>query len=382
MKIGILTYHRAHNYGAYLQACALCNKLNEKEGIACEIIDYRMEKEEEFYSVKNISYKEKYFRPFRYRFRLSIADTFERAASDPIMVLTKERIVSDKTEDFVSFVRNKFDVIIAGSDEIWKTDSYRGFPNPYWLLEDLGCCKVSYAASSRSNFHALSDDIKKLLKDNLEGFAYIGVREKTTKDSMEQALGLNKEAHICCDPSFLYDFPVRTRSMSELLKGKARINPNKKNVVVMTNNGTLSRKIWKEFFLEYNLISVFMSHPGYINIADLSPIEWLEVIKNADIVLTTYFHGVCFSIINETPFVAFGSTARSSKIESLFEYENNFSERYVQDIESFIRNNDFKQYVVEMMKPVDSSTYVKQRREEFELFYQMLDSVKNGNTPR
>ena len=39
MKIGILTYHRAHNYGAMLQAYALRTFL-QKQGHWVEFIDY------------------------------------------------------------------------------------------------------------------------------------------------------------------------------------------------------------------------------------------------------------------------------------------------------------------------------------------------------
>lgn len=49
MKIGILTYHSSHNYGAFLQAYALCNALSEKTGNEVEIINFSMEKAENMY---------------------------------------------------------------------------------------------------------------------------------------------------------------------------------------------------------------------------------------------------------------------------------------------------------------------------------------------
>lgn len=42
MKIGILTFHRAHNYGAVLQAYALVTYL-KNIGHDAEIVDYRPE---------------------------------------------------------------------------------------------------------------------------------------------------------------------------------------------------------------------------------------------------------------------------------------------------------------------------------------------------
>ena len=48
-KIGILTFHRAINYGACLQAYAL-KKYIKDQGNECDIIDYHCPAIEDFYS--------------------------------------------------------------------------------------------------------------------------------------------------------------------------------------------------------------------------------------------------------------------------------------------------------------------------------------------
>ena len=147
IKAGILTFHRAINYGAYLQSCALCNRLNQEENIDCEIIDFRMKKEFEFYNYQqNRSTLKKILLPQKTKFLSNIQNTFDSAFHDPIMRLSSESLVSDSQEEFIDFVKGKYDVIIAGSDEIWKIDNIRGFPNPFWLKGDPGAIKVSYAA--------------------------------------------------------------------------------------------------------------------------------------------------------------------------------------------------------------------------------------------
>ena len=94
IKVGILTFHRAYNYGAYLQACALCNRLNQEEDIECEIIDFRMQKDVEFYnSHQNRSTLEKILRPQKTKFLSNKPKAFERAAYDPIMRLSLESLV-------------------------------------------------------------------------------------------------------------------------------------------------------------------------------------------------------------------------------------------------------------------------------------------------
>lgn len=373
MKIGVLTFHRAHNYGAYLQACALCNRLNMENNIDCEIIDFRMNKEIAFYSLNKEKKIWRIIRPFRYKFKRIIFDIFERAVCEPIMVMSKESMVSDSIEEFVKLVQNKYDVIIAGSDEIWKIDAYRGFPTAYWLFGNLNCRKFSYAASSRSDFSKINDIEKKMLEENLSGFEYIGLREQTTLDAL-QVLNIDgNKVHLCCDPSFLYDFPVRKMPMTELLKGKAKLNSRKRNIVVMVDNRKLSRKIWKELRRDYNLISVFIPHPGYHNVPDILPVEWAEVIKNADLVLTTFFHGTCFSIIYNTPFIIFGSESKDSKLSSLFEGERELRERYIIDTDKFLARKDFKEAVLSKIKLFDASKYIDKRRKDFEEFIRALN---------
>ena len=55
MNIGILTFHRAHNYGAVLQCYAL-KKTLEKMGHDVQVIDYRQEYTEKIYKTFSIKY--------------------------------------------------------------------------------------------------------------------------------------------------------------------------------------------------------------------------------------------------------------------------------------------------------------------------------------
>ena len=50
-KVGILTFHRAKNYGSVLQAYALQKYLADKLGIENELIDYIPSGQEEFYKL-------------------------------------------------------------------------------------------------------------------------------------------------------------------------------------------------------------------------------------------------------------------------------------------------------------------------------------------
>ena len=144
MKIGILTYCNSYNYGAYLQAYNLCSKLNTYENIEAELIDYSMRQELEIYKVrihKNplVTY-EKYMKKI----------AFTKAKKD--LCLSQYSVRTDDIETFRNAVYGKYDLIIAGSDQIWQVDGFRGAFNAYWLPGDYGCPKVSFAASGRTPF--------------------------------------------------------------------------------------------------------------------------------------------------------------------------------------------------------------------------------------
>ena len=197
MKIGIITYHRACNYGAFLQARALCNRLNEENDLEAEIIDFRMKKELMFYSVDRCRWTLNLKRIVRQRFffEKKLFDSFEKAQNEDPAPKSGRYLLSDRIKDFQEFVRNQYDVIIAGSDEIWKVNSFRGFPTPYWLMGDLGCRKFAYAASARVDFKECLDVEKfRELKAALDDFEFIGVRDQLTYDAVKNIISKKKES--------------------------------------------------------------------------------------------------------------------------------------------------------------------------------------------
>ena len=167
MKVGILTYHRSVNYGAYLQALALCKRLNCEQDISAEIIDFRMKCDERHYK-----YSFQTRQPKRILHKIRLNRTFVKSAE--LLPKSEAYPSSDSLDDFVKYVSGKYDILIAGSDEIWRTDTFRGFPNPYWLPGDLGCIKVAYAASAaKCCFVDMPEADRSQLEALLKDFSYI-----------------------------------------------------------------------------------------------------------------------------------------------------------------------------------------------------------------
>ena len=323
MKVGIITYHRAINYGAFLQAYALCSKLNEEDDIEAEIIDYNMAVEKKLYG--NRFNKNYIIHPIISFMRIRMLNKQKNLFREEYkkLRLTSEHVISDNFCDFNRYASKQgYDAIICGSDEIWKIDGIRGFPNAYWLIGDIGCKKYSYAASSRSDFSTLNKDSINKLKSALNDFEFIGVRDNLTFRQVIKYINDKSIATICCDPTFLYDFKPNKKRGQEILKRITK-KSKEKTIVVMMENNNMANNIFSRLKDHYNLVCVYLWHPKYINGCELNPFDWIDVLCACDFVITSFFHAVCFSIKHNTPFMAIGTRDKSSKLNELArEYDN------------------------------------------------------------
>lgn len=220
MKIGILTYFSAHNYGAFLQAYALQKTLTEYTDVDAELINYRSPKEIEFYksptklnhvNILNAARKIRVAKFYRQRF-----SAFEQAIQE-YQVTSEDEIITMSIEEFNQVIEGRYDLIVVGSDEIWKTDNFRGFPNVYWL-PNTKCRKVSYAASARNNYKDLDTATIIQIERFAKEFDYIGVRDLATKNLIGKFDGLKSKCFLNCDPTFLYDFHPNPSNGKKILR--------------------------------------------------------------------------------------------------------------------------------------------------------------------
>ncbi len=289
------------------------------------------------------------------------------------MRLSPEHIVSNNISDFVNLVKDKYDVIIAGSDEIWKTESSRGFPNPYWLIGDLGCRKFSYAASSRSDLSLLSDEQKEIIEIAINDFEYISVRDELTFKEILPYVKDKDKMFLSCDPSFLYNFNPKNDFFSKIYLDRNHLSKDKKNIVIMLEDGKIARSIKSNLRNCYNLISVYEWHFGYANDSNLNPLEWLDLIASADLVITSFYHGICFSITNNEPFIAIGTKSKKSKLRFVTKYSET-QDRYIEFKEDI--NYDWNKIVRDNMKLIDCRKIVDDQKSGFETFLKVLKGKK------
>ena len=290
MRIGILTFHSAHNYGAILQAYALRKIISKETGNDVEIINFDMP---EVMDVRRKRLDGSDFDRERYQM-------FEGQYRS-IHELSSECLYSEHVEDFRKLVEGKYDTILVGSDEVWAVDKYKVFPTPFWLPGDYGCKKLSYAVSSRTNVATLSEETKSLVKEYLSGFSILNVRDMATKELVESITG--REARIGCDPTFAYDFRINKDLGKKIIKDKYDYDGKKKIIGLMVDGG-LGRVVADTYKGRFDFVPLYNYVTGLKNVV-LPPFEWLQVIAGCDGLITSYFHGTIFALKGNTPFISF-----------------------------------------------------------------------------
>lgn len=375
MKVGIVTYHKAHNYGAFLQAYALSSRLNMESGINAEVINFTMDSEVKSYKVpfsKNIFRTIHDFK--KYKMFNSIALPFLSAAS--CTIVTSE-------EEFRTLVNKKYDVIIAGSDEIWKINKRRIFPNPYWLPGDYGCIKMAYAASGRCEYSKMGNSIRNQVKNFLSSFAYVGVRDRSTKKYLIEC-DLALDIELNCDPTFLYDFQIDKEEARKKIHNRYHITDDKKIILVMYGSKELIKILKTMVRSDAKIISVYDWNYGVLNLPSITPIEWIELIAASDLVITKYFHACCFSIINNTAFLAIEERAECREDSKLYDLCSEFNclNRFSLKLSEAVQHGNFER-IWKSVKNNETVNYLREiesYRNRSSSFFERLHEIKDELT--
>ena len=146
-NIGIITYHKAYNYGSILQSFAL-NKYLRENGFHVETIDFQTQKQKQIYEIfeNNISVLS-VLRNIQSLFELRKLET-KKNRFDMFLLnnIPLSKSIFYTTEELAKKNFN-YDYYISGSDQIWNPNC-TDFDEAYLLsfIKDKTKC-ISYAPS-------------------------------------------------------------------------------------------------------------------------------------------------------------------------------------------------------------------------------------------
>lgn len=310
-KIGILTFHAAHNYGSMLQAFALKQYVTHL-GFDCEIINYQNHRQQRLYSVLSVGIKTNLFRILHLQPYLKRYYCFREYLTT---FLSKAQYIH--SENDVRAQISNYDAVICGSDQIWNMSSTTYDSDLiYFLPFNYKGRKIAYAPSMGSNID--NEYIRTNLFKYLEDYSFLSTRELKLSLSLQNLL--NRSCETVLDPTLLLE--------KKDWNGQF-ININEHNYICFYS--LIYSKELVDFTIkashELNLKIINLSpRAKYANIKefkqkyDIGPKEFISYIKNANLVITNSFHGSVFSLINHVPlFSIIVNNVKDYRRQNLFE---------------------------------------------------------------
>lgn len=301
MKIGILTFHRALNYGAVLQCYALSEVLKGM-GHDVEVIDYRppyIEKYREVFSAADFS-------------RKGLSAKIKMFCLIPATVIKKKR-ASSAFDSFLNKylkmsvpvyrtldLHSDYDCIVFGSDQIWSPWICQGFDPVFWGQFPKGKTRFVAYAPSLENYQNFSKQEWNFIVKALSNFDHVSVREEAFKNELEKRT--TQKISWVLDPTLL----VAPDTLKKCIK-----KPDIEKYILLftvqpgclafeTAQRMAQEKGWK--VVRARTTKRLSEEPGVIQMGACSPEEFLGLIYYAECIITNSFHAAALSIQLEKKF--------------------------------------------------------------------------------
>lgn len=295
MKVGILTYQNALNVGAVLQAYALQTVIT-KQGYSCDIIDYRSSFLEDIYKYKKVTQ----IRSLKELIKWLLNTNKEKRKR---VKFDKFNIQYQNSSEIVYFrhniedANNVYNIFIVGSDQVWNMN-LNGKDTTYLLdFVNNNKTKISYAASF--GYKKIPEKYLDITHRGISGIDDISVRETSGREIVDKLIG--KEPQVVLDPTLLLikeDWEVMSFN---------RIHEREYILVYIIAATPTILEFSRRLGTKYNcdVVCIHNSYApkaGVKNVRDCSPTEFLNYIKYAKFVVSSSFHGICFSVLFEREF--------------------------------------------------------------------------------
>ncbi|PWJ51561.1 Coenzyme F420-reducing hydrogenase, beta subunit [Faecalicatena contorta] len=360
MKVGLCTPYKILNYGTKLQAYAVQKKI-ESLGFEVEIINFVRRSDlrpnklvhryfnSEFVhnklqkrnlkQIENEKYKQGIVK------RLDAINSFDSTHYN----------VTKTIKGFSGLVKvaKEYSAVVCGSDQIWLPSNVY---NPTVTLEfaSKGCKRIAFAPSFGVNNVPLNTE-KEYIKF-LNAMDFISIREKQGQDIIKKLI--DKEVPVILDPTL----SVEKKIWEELASTGRKLTNEKYIFCYFLGSNRKHREYVKRLaeknklkivtlphFIEYNEADDALSDYQFY---DVTPCDFLRLIRDASYVCTDSFHASVFSVLFKKQFYTFErfasieSNSTNSRIYSLLE-QLGLEKRLIVDLEqdntSYLNENDYQE---------------------------------------
>ena len=315
MRIGIVTFHCAYNFGSALQTWALLRTL-EARGHEVRVVDYRGRDFDQYRLIQTFSPKAflaslAFYGPNRRR-----RDSFERFIAERLAPIARYGV--DDEACMAAELPRQFDCFICGSDQIWNLDCTCGPVGPYFLSFAGDARRVAYAPSlSHATFASenFGPAQRGQIADWLSRFSAVSVREASTAPLFQPLCPV--PIATCLDPTLLLDasdYDAVTAPVPEAT-GTLFVYTLEKNPELVTYAGRLARElgISVSYVSKHRLDFGVPAHNYY----GVGPSEFLGLVRGCSAVVTNSFHATVFSLLFGVPFQTFATERSGARMREL-----------------------------------------------------------------
>ena len=301
------------NYGALLQAYALRQAL-ARDGDNVSILRYELDITQQTYrTIPKIT---------------SLGSLKKVVLSLPRLFVTKESVkrclrfrenyfhFTKPYRSFCELQQNPptADILVTGSDQVWNPKI--SYDKAYYLqFGSTDALRCSYAASI--GLAEIPEVQREDFIRRVKQVTFRSVRERSAKKLLE-SYGISSQVHL--DPTLLlkaedYDHIARTPDINEpyILLYLLKLPENYQNYIAAL----------ERLYPVHKIVSIpgnaFAPKIGHCEAGNIGPEDFVGLIRGADAVLTTSFHGTVFSIIYHKPFLSILPKGTGGRISDLLE---------------------------------------------------------------
>ncbi len=302
-RIGIFSfYYRNYNFGGILQAYALTRFLNTnlRSGIRAEQVCYDSK-------AVGLPLAE---RAVRFVCRGNLRSKLQRnkkAVSEYVLPDSNEikKNIDEFAEHYIPHsdtvyddatylnAEQQYDCFIVGSDQVWNPIAVRDA----YLLKGVKKPRISYAASIAAG--KLKPLEKAKYRKELKHFSRISVREASAAVQLRPLT--SKAVDIVVDPVFLLDRDI----WMSLTNFEPRIKGKYVFIYFLSPPSEAMENVIEKYREEFEIVCLEKTYvrKEYTVIGKANPLDFLNLIRNAECVLTDSFHAIAFSVIFRTKFL-------------------------------------------------------------------------------
>jgi coenzyme F420-reducing hydrogenase beta subunit len=322
MKVALLSFHNAYNYGAALQAYGL-QYVVEQLDVECEYIDYQNARRQFAYDM-SMQIKEELRKKNIVRAgKLICGKPFIESRGKKFDIfyqryLRKTSRIYHNAEE-AKELNSQYDKFIVGSDQVWNYDNSGEDWSFFLSFVQDNSKKISYSSSfGISNIpDRYLDDYSKYLAL----FDRLSVREGLGVELVEELTG--RKAHLVLDPVFLAG-----RKCWNALCENSPAKSSQPYIFFYTNRPSQVNDFLNTGYdtsgLRHHVLSSHVTPKDFLNpkvdiCISMSPQRFIEEIKSAEFVVTASFHCLAMAVIFHKPFcvILTGDYGKDERLLSL-----------------------------------------------------------------